>query len=171
LQRSDRISGIFGAAYRNGRLLADVVELSTPAELGRITVPVVGTADETHKMGRITREGTLRVHKCDTGWELELYMLFSQSLEERRRRRDACDPYNPEFSIVYKLDDPEALGVERWQLDGCRLWRLPLGFNSGDEITEREYPVTWVTEKPITAFRKGTNAAGQPCPVYIYGGP
>lgn len=171
MNRSDRISGIYGSAYRNGKLLADLVELSTPAELGRITVPVVGTADELHKPGRITREGTLRIHKCDSSWELEIFELFSQSLDDRRARRDAGNPVDPTFSIVYKLDDPDALGVERWQLDGCRIWRLPLGFNSADEVTEREYPLTWANERPITAFKKGVNAQGQPAPVYVFGAP
>ena len=65
-----------------------------------------------------------------------------------------------------KIDDPEALGIERWQLDGCRIWRLPIGFNIGDELLEREYPLTWENERPLTAFRTKAGA-GEPAAEYL----
>ena len=169
LEGRHRMSGIYGSAWRNGQLLAEVVEVNAPVELGRIEVPLVGTPDVGHKPGGVSREGTMRIHKVDSAWELELYNILSQSLEQRRAARDAGNATLPEFSIVLKIDDPDALGVERWQLDGVRLWRLTLGFSRGDEITEREYPITWRTEKPLTAFKATTNAAGQPAPLYVHG--
>jgi hypothetical protein len=162
-----RISGIWGSAYDSqGNLLSEVVEVVTAVELGRIAVPLVGTMREGHKQGRETREGTMRVQKIDAKWELKVWKQLSQSVEMRREARDGLRPrFDPEFTIVVKLDDPEALGVERWQLDGCRIWRLPLGFNIGDELLEREYPITWENERPLTAFRQ-KQGAGEPSAEY-----
>lgn len=155
-----RISGIWGSAWDSAaRLIAEMVEVSTNVELGRIAVPLVGSMREGHKMGRETREGTMRVQKIDTTWELNVYKILSQSVQSRRDMRDGKIPrFDPEFTLVLKYDDPEALGVEQWQLDGCRIWRLPLGFNIADELVEREYPITWENETPITAFKQKAGA-------------
>jgi hypothetical protein len=167
-----RQSGYFGSAYRNGRLLADVVEVATPVQINRITVPAVGSADESYKKGRVTREGTLSIHKIDTSWELEVYALLSQSDDEVRAARDAGNPINPAFAIVLKLDDPEALGVERWQLDGCRIWNMtPGAFAQGDDITQRQYDLTWERETPLTAFKRGVDSQGRDRAVYVVGSP
>lgn len=163
-----RMSGLWGSAYdSSGDLISEMVEVVTAVEIGRIAVPLVGSMREGHKQGRETREGTMRVQKIDTKWELQVFKTLSQSVEERRAARDGNGTrFNPEFTIVVKIDDPEALGVERWQLDGCRIWRLPLGFNIGDELMEREYPITWENERPITAFRQ-KKGAGEPQAEYV----
>jgi hypothetical protein len=163
-----RMSGLWGSAYdAAGNLLAEVVEVVTAVELGRIAVPLVGTMREGHKQGRETREGTMRVQKIDTKWEMKVWKQLSLSVDQRRAARDGSGPrFNPEFTIIVKIDDPEALGVERWQLDGCRIWRLPIGFNIGDELLEREYPLTWENERPLTAFRQKVGA-GEPAAEYV----
>lgn len=167
-----RFAGRWGSAWdASGNLIAEMVEVASPTELGRINVPLVGTGRTGHKQGEETREGTLRVQKIDSTWELRVYRLLSQTLPERRAARDGRAPrFNPEFTIVLKWDDPEALGIERWQLDGCRIWRLPLGFNIADELVEREYPLTWEAERPLTAFRLRAGA-GAPAAEYLIGAP
>lgn len=166
-----RISGVFGTAYRAGRLLADTVEVSAPVAINKITVPAVGTLDEGYKRGRVTREGTLTIAKIDTSWEQEVYAILSQSDDAIRAARDAGNPINPAFSIVLKLDDPEALGVERWQMDGCRLWNFDMGFSQSDDITQRQFQLSWESERPLTAFTRGTNSQGQDRAVYNVGSP
>ena len=163
-----RMSGLWGSAYdSNGDLLSEVVEVVTAVELGRIAVPLVGSMREGHKQGRETREGTMRVQKIDTKWEMKVWKQLSQSVEQRRAARDGRGTrFDPEFTIVVKIDDPEALGVERWSMENCRIWRLPLGFNIGDELLEREYPITWETERPLTAFRQ-KQGSGEPVAEYL----
>jgi hypothetical protein len=165
-----RISGIWGSAWDSqARLISEMVEVVSAVELGRIAVPLVGSMREGHKQGRETREGTMRVQKIDATWELNVYKILSQSVQERRRMRDgALERFDPEFSIVLKYDDPESLGVERWQLDGVRIWRLPLGFNIADELVEREYPITWEAETPLTAF-KIVPGSNPPAASYVVG--
>jgi hypothetical protein len=156
---SYRMSGMWGSAWKEGVLLAEVVEVQAPVEIGRIAVPLVGSLKEGHKMGRHTREGTMNVQKFDTYWEKFVWDQISADIDDLRAQRDAGKRVDPSFSIVLKIDDPEALGIERWQLDGVRLWRLPLGFNIADELIQREYPITWETEKPLDAFRRKSAAA------------
>jgi hypothetical protein len=157
-----RYGGMYGAAYRDGRLLSEVVEVTGAVEIGRIEVPLVGQTKQGYKPGRETREGTLRIQKIDTSWELEVREFLATSLAQRRANRDAGVPNQRPFSLQIEFDDPDALGIEKWQLDGCLLWRMPLGFSITDDIVDREFPLTWEVETPLYAFRRTTTAAGMP---------
>lgn len=148
-----RMTGMWGDARDpSGALLAEVTECSATAEIQRMDVPIVGTNSQGHKPGRVTREGTFRVQKIDTKWELQVYAMISTSLEERRAMRGTANSVLRPFTLLVGYDDPEALSDERWQLDGCLLWRLPLGFSIGDEIRELEFPYTYEREIPLKTF-------------------
>jgi len=153
-----RITGMWGEARTpGGDLLAEVTEVTATAEVNRIEVPLVGTNRQGYKPGRVTREGTFRVQKIDTKWELAVYEFISTTPEDRRRKRGTSQSYLKPFSLVIGYDDPEALGVEKWRLEGCLLWRLPLGFNIGDDIRDLEFPFSYENEVPISTFeRTGT---------------
>jgi len=155
---------MYGSAWRDGIQLAEVVEVTGAVDVNRIDVPLVGVTKTGYKPGREAREGTLRVQKIDTKWEMEIYQFLSAGLAQRRRNRDAGTGTLRPFSILLEYDDPDALGIEKWQLDGCLLWRLPLGFSIGDDLVEREFPLTWEFERPIYAFKavdspQGTSVA------------
>lgn len=162
-------SGMYGSAWRDGKLLADVIECSGSVEINRVDVPMVGTERLGHKPGRQTREGVMRVQKRDAAWEMEVFRFLSQSLADRRAARDAGNPQMRPFSLVLEYDDPYALGRERWQLDGVLIWRLPLGFSIGDDQVEREFPITWETERPLETFRKDVGPGGVAVPVHLTG--
>lgn len=148
-----RMTGMWGEARDlAGNLLAEVTEVTATAEVQRIEVPLVGTNRQGYKPGRVTREGTFRCQKIDAKWELEVYAFVSASLEERRKRRGTANSVLRPFTLIVGYDDPEALGEEKWQLNGCLLWRLPLGFNIGDDIRDLEFPFTYETEQPLKAF-------------------
>jgi hypothetical protein len=151
-------------------MIAEGVAVQAPAELAHVDVPIVGTLDVGHKQGRTTREGTMTVQKIDARWELQVYTLMAQSLQSRRAARDGQGPiFDPSFTIVLKYDDPEALGAEKWQLTGVRIWRLPLGFNTGDDIVQNEYPITWESEKPLQAFQAVKDQTGNYAARYVVG--
>lgn len=167
-----RITGMWGEARdASGRLLAEVTEVTATAEINRIEVPLVGTMRQGYKPGRITREGTFRVQKIDSKWELAVYEFISTTLSERRAARGTSESYLKPFSLIIGYDDPEALGVEKWRLDGCLLWRLPLGFNIGDDIRDLEFPFSYEQETPLSAFAQtgATNPeTGLPGVTYPY---
>jgi hypothetical protein len=162
-------SGAYGSAWRDGRMLADVIEASGAVDIARIDVPLVGQTRIGHKPGRETREGTMRVQKRDAAWEMEVYQFLSQSLDARRAARDAGQPQMRPFSLILEYDDPYSLGRERWQLDGVLIWRMPIGFAIGDDAVEREFPITWETERPLEVFERVVGPGGVSVPNYIVG--
>ena len=162
-----RFSGMYGAAYKvssdsTPELLSEVVEVSGAVEINRVDMPLVGQTRSGFKPGRESREGTIRLQKIDTKWEMEVYKYLSQGLRQRRANRDAGLPNLRAFTIQFEYDDPDAIGIEKWQLNGCLIWRLPLGFSIADDVVEREFPMTWESETPIYAFsgKQTTTASG-----------
>lgn len=147
-----RMGGGYASAWRDGVLQTDVVEVSGNVEIGRTEVMLVGQNQLGYKPTRVSREGTLRVQKIDTRWELFVYQFLAQSLEERRAQRGTPEATLRTFSLKVAIDDPDAYGYEAWQLDGCQIWRMPMGASLADETIEREYPLTWERETPLNTF-------------------
>jgi hypothetical protein len=132
-------------------------------------VQIVGSPNTGYKPGRITREGTITIQKFDARWEMEVWDFLAGGVEARRLARDAGQPTIVPFSLLLEFDDPDALGIEKWQLDGCLLWRLPLGIAITDDLVNREFPLTWEKETPIYTFQRGTGPAGVPVPNWYSG--
>lgn len=145
-----RFGGMYGSAYRNGFQLAEAVEVMGNVAVARIEVPMVGVTKQGYKAGRETREGTMRVQKIDSSWELEIYEFLSQSLAQRRLNRGTSVRT---FSLKLENDDPEAYDKEQWQIDGVQIWQMPLGFSITDDIVNREFPITWAAETPLHVFQ------------------
>lgn len=167
-----RISGLWGQAMQGDAILAEVTECSAAAEVQRIEVPIVGSNKQGYKPGRVSREGTFRVQKIDTRWELEVHAFVNADLTTRRNLRGTGDSILKPFSLIVGYDDPEALGEEQWRLDGCMLWRLPLGFSIGDDIRDLEFPFTYEAETPLETFVRtgGTNTlTGLPATRKVHG--
>lgn len=155
-----RIGGMHGAALRDGKVLSEIVEVTAAVEINRIEVPLVGSTRQGYKPGRETREGSMTMQHIDTRWEMEIYSFLAQSLAQRRAARGTGTAALRPFSLQLEFDDPDALGYEAWQLDGCVIWRLPLGFSITDDLVNREFPITWEKERPMSHFeRTGTLAA------------
>jgi hypothetical protein len=165
-----RFGGMYGAAYRDGKLLSEAVEVSGTVAINRLDVPLVGQTKTGYKTGRETREGTIHIQKIDTTWELEIFNFLSQSLQQRRENRDKGLPNLRPFQLQLEYDDPDALGYEAWQLEGCLMWAMPVGFAVTTDIVEREFPLTWERETPLSAFfRTGqVNSEGIPSVSYPY---
>lgn len=157
-----RFSGMYGMAYRDGKWLMDVQAVAGTVEIARVDVPLAGRDRLGYKPGRQHREGTLRISKLDTAWELEVYNFISLTLDERRANRNAGKPSLIPWSIVLKIDDPDALGAESMQLNGCLLWRMNIGYDITQDLLEREVPFTWENEVFLNAFKRGTDNNGNP---------
>lgn len=164
-----RFGGMYGSAWRDGIQLADVVEVTGAVEVNRVEVPLVGATKQGYKPGRETREGSLRVLKMDTKWEMEIYKFLSANLKDRRRNRDKGIATLRPFQLLLEYDDPDALGIEKWQLDGVLIWRLPLGFSITDDTVDREFPITWESETPLYAFQAKNSGSGVPTAQYFPG--
>lgn len=161
-----RFGGMYGAAYDPGApgqgpvLLTDVIEVTGNVEINRLEVPLVGQTKQGYKPGRESREGSVRIQKIDTEWEMKVYRFLTQGLADRRAARNRGEASLRPFNILIEVDDPDALGVEKWLLEGCLIWRMPLGFSITDDILDREFPLTWEKETPYYAFNATKNADG-----------
>jgi hypothetical protein len=150
-----RVGGMHGRVLDlNGNVLHEAIALEASVAIDRINVPIVGTSRTGHKPGRETREGTMTVQKLDTAWEMSVWRWLSQSLDQRRQRRGTPEALMRPFSVILEHNDPGALGYEQWQLDGCLVWSMPLGINTGDELVQRELPLTWERETPLHAYER-----------------
>ena len=166
-----RMGGMYGSAWRDGVQLAEAVEVTANVEVNRIEIPIVGQTRQGYKPGREAREGTMRVQKIDASWQLEVWNFLSMNLALRRSLRGTGEAALRPFQLQVEIDDPDALGVEKWQLDGCLIWRMSIGFSITDDIMDTELPITWESEKPLTAFtRTGAidPATGLPAIRYDY---
>ena len=147
---------MYGSAWRNGELLADVVSVTGTVDVNRIEVPLVGTANHGFKAGREQREGSLHIQKIDAAWESELLNFMSSRTPVGAAYRTRTKLRT--FDLTLRLDDPEAWGYEEWFLQGCQIWRIPVGFNITDDIIDNEFPLTWAAEQ----LRVGPDGAATP---------
>ena len=147
-----RMGGMYGSAWRDGIQLAEAVEVTAAVEINRVEIPIVGQTRQGYKPGRETREGTMNIQKIDSAWQLEVFEFLSTSLATRRARRGSGEsPFRP-FQLQIEIDDPEALDVEKWQLNGVLIWRMSIGFSITDDILNQELPITWESETPLRTF-------------------
>lgn len=177
------MGGMYGSAWIAGVLQTDVIECKPTVEIQRQTIALVGNQSEGYKPTRATRTANIRTQKIDTRWTMFVHNQLAQSLDSRRWWRDNPNgnPANApggvgqpatSFSLKLAIDDPDAYGYEAWQLDDCRIWRMSIGSAQTDDHIEDEYPLTWTSERPISAFSvtagQVTGADHNPSPVVVY---
>lgn len=152
VQAVERFGGMYGSAFKDGVELLDAIEVGGATDIQRIDMALVGRTDTGRKPGRESSEGTLRIQKFDSYWEIFVHEFLNTNLETRRANRGTAKAGLRTFDLKVQYDDPETQGKEVWQLEGCQIWRLSLGFSIQDELVEREYPLTWQNARPIETF-------------------
>lgn len=151
-----RMDGMYGEAYRDGRFLADVIEVTGTVSIDRREIPIAGSVNTHYKRGRVSREGTLRYQQVDSRWLQEFLAFTSLSLAERRAARDRGEYPSAAFDLMLVIDDPEAWGKESLMLYGVIMWNASIGFSISD-LLEREVPITWEDEELIGAVSQPLN--------------
>lgn len=148
----NRFGGMYGRALRGGYLLAEVSDVSAMIDVNRIEVPLVGQTKMGYKPGREVRDGTITIQKIDTRWELELKQFLTDRQRYLEGIEGAVAPKLRQFDLKLEYADPGALGRESWQLHGCQVWQLPLGFSITDDFVTRSLPFSWESEEVVSAF-------------------
>jgi hypothetical protein len=136
----------------DGHIRAEITNITGTVTIAKIEMPLVGTTRMGVKPGRETRDGSFSVQKVDSHWEKYVYEYLSQNLAQRRANRGKAAGAQRPFVVQVWLDDPDALGVEVWQLSGCLVWNLPLGFNITDDVIDQTFNFGWETERPLETF-------------------
>jgi hypothetical protein len=157
---------MYGYVIMDGYVRAEITNVTATITIAKVEVPLVGSTRMGIKPGRETRDGTFTVQKIDSHWEKYVYSYLSQSLAQRRAARGTQLGNMRSFAMQVWLDDPDALGFEVWQLNGCLIWDLALGFDITADVIDRSFTFGWETEKPLESFEinqgQSNPVTGQP---------
>jgi hypothetical protein len=143
---------MYGYVKMDGFTRAEITNVTATITIAKVEIPLVGSTRMGIKPGRETRDGTFTVQKVDSHWEKFVYGYLSQSLAERRANRGSQAGMMRSFAMQVFLDDPDALGYEVWQLNGCLIWDLALGFDITTDVIDKSFTFGWESEKPLESF-------------------
>ncbi|EOS57660.1 phage tail tube protein [Paenibacillus barengoltzii] len=116
------IMGTFGQIFIEGVWQSNLNHLEASVEAEKKELNLVGTDYTVYKLGRKKGTGTMSGYKVTSD-------MIARGFQR--------------FSIIHKLDDPEAYGFERIQLNNCMVDKIVLAnWTAGEEVTE-ETPFTF----------------------------
>ncbi|RRJ66945.1 phage portal protein [Paenibacillus oralis] len=116
------IMGTYGQIFIEGQWQSNLNHLEANVEAEKKELNLVGTDYTVYKLGRKKGTGTMSGYKVTSD-------MIARGFQK--------------FSIIHKLDDPEAYGFERVQLNNCMVDKIQLAnWTAGEEVTE-ETPFTF----------------------------
>lgn len=107
------INGTFGEVWVDDDYMAEVTALEAKVSLEKTEVNQVGALAKGYKVTGIDGKGTLKMNKVTS------YFIQKLSANTKAGKTTTC-------TIISKLADPDALGAERIQLNGCTFDELTL---------------------------------------------
>jgi hypothetical protein len=124
------INGTFGELRLNGTWLVNVQQVDGRIQIDRHEMRMAGKRAYGYKMTGIQCTGTIRQFKVTS----ELFKLITNPFRGPRLPMSVV-------SLIVKLDDVEALGVERVALENVKFWEINFGYQVND-IVEESIPFT-----------------------------
>jgi len=110
------IMGTFGQIFIDGVWQSNLNHLEANVEADKRELNLVGTEYTVFKLGRKKGTGTMSGYKVTSD-------MITRGFQK--------------FSIINKLDDPEAYGFERIELNGCMVDKIQLAnWTAGEEVVE-----------------------------------
>lgn len=110
------IMGTFGQIFIDGVWQSNLNHLEANVEVEKRELNLVGTDYTVFKLGRKKGTGTMSGYKVSSD-------MIARGFQK--------------FSIIHKLDDPEAYGFERIQLNNCMVDKIQLAnWTAGEEVAE-----------------------------------
>ena len=150
------VNSEYGEIWHEGHYQGDLIGFSGTISIEKREVPVAGQNTVIYRRGRVARNGTLSIAKCDSRWEAYIIYMASLSTQERRKlRNEGINPTPPTYLMI-KLDDPDSWGAEEIVIYGVKFWEIGIGF-AGSSIIQRDIPCTWQSEKMISAIPRPGN--------------
>ncbi len=126
------INGTFGELYdETGNYLATVHRVDARIMVERQEVRVPGQRAAGFKMKGTSGEGTITQFKVTSAMLAKVGTPFFAP----RQRQFVGE-------LLYKLDDPEALGAEWIRMKRVKLWEINIGYNV-NELVEESIPFTF----------------------------
>lgn len=124
------INGTFGEVWLNGQYVGECFKLQAKDSYTRDKIPMAGKLRPGYKLASIEGTGSMGLHKVST----RMADLIGDSIKAGR---------DPSFTIISKLDDPDAYGAERISFTGVLFNDLTLADWEVATIGQVEAPFTY----------------------------
>ena len=124
------INGTFGTVYLDGEELANLKSFQAKLEFKKEEVNIVGKMSSGTKYMGYTGKGSLSLHKVDS----KMLKLIGNSIKQGKE---------PRFTIIGKLADPDADGVERIAINNVSFDDLTLFDFEVGALGQTECPFTF----------------------------
>lgn len=124
------INGTFGYMYLDGELVRETTALKATVELNFLPVPMCGDLAEHKKVSGLKGKGNVTMTKVNS----RMAILLSDYIKSGK---------TPTFTIISKLEDPDAFGAERVVLKGVQFESLSLVDWGTNKIGEINQPFTF----------------------------
>lgn len=125
---SDRvINGSFGEVWVDNDYMAEAIGLQAKTKLDATEVKMCRTLEKGYKVTGISCDGTLKLNKVTS--------YFLKKVGDDLKKGKAT-----RMTIITNLEDPEAFGAERIQLNNCIMTELTLADWESGKILEESIP-------------------------------
>lgn len=125
-----KINGTFGEVWVDDYYMAEVTGLQAKVTIEKEEVVQTGSLEKGYKVTGLDCKGTVKLNKISS--------FFIEKIGENLKagKQTAC-------TIITKLADPAADGVERVKLTGCTFDELTLADWEAKKLGEESYPFTF----------------------------
>ena len=124
------LHGTFGELWVNDDYMAEVTGLEAKVTLEKTEVNQTGSLAKGYKITGIDCKGTIKLNKVTS------YFINLLSENTKAGKTTSC-------TIISKLADPDASGVERVKLTGCTFDELTLANWEAKKLGEESIPFTF----------------------------
>ena len=124
------INGTFGELWIDDYYLAEVTGLEAKVSLEKTEVNQTGSLAKGYKITGIDCKGTIKLNKVTS------YFINLLSENTKAGKTTSC-------TIISKLADPDASGVERIKLTGCTFDELSLANWEAKKLGEESIPFSF----------------------------
>ncbi len=124
------MNGTWGEVWLEGNLIAEIYKFQAKDSYTRDNVPMCGSLMDGKKLTKIERTGSLGMYHVRS----RMLRLIGDKIRAGN---------DPEFTIVSKLDDPDAYGAERIAFSGVKFADLTLMDWEAGVLGKIECPFTF----------------------------
>jgi len=125
------VSGNFGTVTHDGEFLTSVQKVEAKIEIEKQEVKVAGTRKVGHKTTGTKGTGSIGMYKVSSKFAIAIAQIMD----------DSAPPFVT--SLIIKLDDPEADGIDRIVLKGVQFDNIPLANFEVGSLVEEELNFTF----------------------------
>lgn len=136
------MNGTWGEVWLEGQHIAEIYKFSAKDSYTRDNVQLCGSLRDGKKLMKIEGTGSLGMHKVNSRM---LHML----------EKTVKAGHDPEFTIISKIDDPDAYGQERIAFSGVQFNDLTLADWEVGVLGKVECPFTFMDYECLDKVQEG----------------